>query len=74
MFKHLRETNQQYLDHAVFALSAGVWLVIAGVASVIHAVLPNALPFVAERITKRLADQSQERQSRRLNRVNNQIS
>lgn len=71
MFKHLRETNQTYVDHARFALRAGVWLLVAGLASVVHAIFPNALPFVAERITKRLAEESQERQRRRENRANN---
>lgn len=74
MFKHLKETNQKYLAHAEFGLTAAGWLLIASIASFIHALWPTILPFAAERITKRLADTSQERQRRRSENANNQIS
>lgn len=74
MFKHLQQTNQKYFDHAKFAFTAGLRLLIAGAASIIHSIFPDVLPFVAEEITKQLAAESHARQRQRKTRADNQIS
>lgn len=65
MFRHLQETRQEYWDHFWFAFTSAVKLQIASWASVVHAVIPDLVPFVAEKMTKDLAEKSQVRQQRR---------
>lgn len=65
MIKHLKDTNQKYIDHFKFAFIAGIKMMYGGVASIIHAFIPDALPSTAERITKGLEEESRHRQVRR---------
>jgi Family of unknown function (DUF6356) len=61
MFKHLKDRNYTYTGHFCFAVYAGTVLIIAGIASIIHAVLPCVFATYSERKVKELLDQSQER-------------
>ena len=38
--RHLREANEPYFEHMVFAARFGVWGVISGVTAIIHSVFP----------------------------------
>ncbi len=40
MFKHLKERQVSYLDHARFALTISARLAISSIAFLIHAILP----------------------------------
>jgi branched-subunit amino acid permease len=61
--KHLKEAGKSYMAHACFALSAGVLLVVAGVASIIHALIPALFPFYSANIVMRLADKARSLRS-----------
>lgn len=56
--KHLTESGKTYLEHGRFAFKAGVLLLWAGVASIVHGLLPNLFPFVSRDIVLRLAEAS----------------
>lgn len=59
MFEHhLNESGKTYLEHGRFALKAGFLLLWAGIASIIHGLLPNLFPFVSRDIVLRLAEAS----------------
>jgi len=47
MHEHLKNSKISYLEHLKFALSAGVRLIWAGVASLLHAVHPSLFPGTA---------------------------
>jgi hypothetical protein len=55
MLKHLKSRNIQYIPHFKFAVGAGVVLVLAGIASIIHAILPDTFTGYSERKTQALA-------------------
>lgn len=55
MFEHLKSRNIGYIPHFIFAFKAGMVLILAGLASIIHAFLPNILPSYSESKTKALA-------------------
>ena len=45
--KHLQESQCSYLEHFKFAIHAGFKLIFAGVASLIHAFIPQLFPGTA---------------------------
>lgn len=47
MHEHLKNSNVSYLEHLKFALSAGVRLIWAGVASLLHGIYPGLFPGTA---------------------------
>ncbi len=53
--QHLKERNKQYWPHLIWAVYAGVLLIYAGIASIIHAVIPPLFPGTSERIVRDLA-------------------
>lgn len=55
VFKHLISRNTRYLPHFTFAFGAGVVLLLAGLASIVHAILPNLFTGYSERKTRALA-------------------
>lgn len=57
--KHIHHSGKSYLVHTVFAFYAGFALVIAGIFSIIHAIIPWILPFTSEYIIKKLLEQSE---------------
>ena len=59
--KHLKEANKTYLQHLVFAFKAGVLLLFAGIASIIHALIPSLFPFVSLKIVQKLSKESSSR-------------
>ena len=55
MNKHLNARNTTYWPHFKFAFGAGTVLIVAGLVSIIHSILPNFMPSYAERKTIALA-------------------
>jgi hypothetical protein len=53
--EHLREVNQTYYQHALFAIKWGLYLVGTGVVSIIHGVVPGLFPFTAPKNILRLS-------------------
>lgn len=47
--KHLAEANKEYISHGKFAVIAGLDLIVTGIASIIHGIIPALLPFYAEK-------------------------
>jgi hypothetical protein len=39
--KHLSESNISYFDHMTFAIYAGFRLLLAGISSIIHSIIPS---------------------------------
>jgi hypothetical protein len=64
VFKHLKSRNTRYIPHFKFALGAGVVLLLAGFASIIHAVFPGILTGYSERKTRALARLSKIRNAK----------
>jgi hypothetical protein len=64
MFNHLKSRNIRYIPHFKFALGAGVVLLLAGIASIIHAVVPDILTGYSERKTRALARLSKIRNAK----------
>jgi len=63
--KHLTEARKPYWRHFMFAFKAGFLLIYAGIASIIHALIPSIFPFVSQKIVQRLVKESeQERRSK----------
>ena len=52
--QHLISSKTTYFEHNKFALYAGVLLLYAGFASIVHALLPNLFPSTAARIVAKL--------------------
>ena len=51
---HPASLGETYAGHARFALGFGLWLILAGLAALVHAVLPFLFPTTASRILRRL--------------------
>lgn len=47
MHEHLKNSNISYFEHTKFALGAGIRLIWAGVASLLHAIHPSLFPGTA---------------------------
>lgn len=63
--KHLTEAGKPYWRHFMFAFKAGFLLIYAGIASIIHALIPSIFPLVSQKIVLRLVKESeQERRSK----------
>ena len=45
--QHLKDSNESYWSHTVWAIGAGLQLIWAGIVSLIHAVYPGWFPFHA---------------------------
>ena len=67
MFTHLRTTNTSYFSHLLFALGAGLVLLAAGMASIIHSIFPWILVGYSERKTIALARLAIRRKNARKN-------
>lgn len=61
MNQHLRQKNLSYWGHFAFAWKAGLILIMAGIASVIHAVFPSVFTNYSERKTIELAELAKQR-------------
>lgn len=64
MFKHLLSRNTRYIPHFTFAFGAGVILLLAGLASIVHAIYPDVLTGYSERKTRALARLSKIRNAK----------
>jgi hypothetical protein len=53
-FDHPASVDESYFEHARFAGSFGFWLIVAGLAATVHALLPFAFETTASRIIRRL--------------------
>lgn len=64
MFNHLKSRNTRYIPHFNFAVGAGIVLLLAGAASIIHAIVPDVLTGYSERKTRALARLSKIRNAK----------
>jgi len=55
MFNHLKSRNTRYMPHFRFAFGAGIVLLLAGIASIVHAICPDTLTGYSERKIQALA-------------------
>lgn len=62
MSQHLKSRNVGFIKHFYFAWNAGVILIVAGFASLIHAMFPEVLTGYSERKTMALARLARIRQ------------
>jgi hypothetical protein len=46
---HLKEANKSYFEHTKFAVVAGLDLILTGIISIIHGIIPTLFPFYAEK-------------------------
>lgn len=59
--KHLKSVEEDYFEHAFFAIKWGLFLLITGLISVIHGFLPFLFPFVAPKNVLKLKKVMDER-------------
>lgn len=52
--KHLNDSKISYVEHQLFAFQAGLKLIYAGFASLIHAIIPSFFPSTAAKIVSEL--------------------
>lgn len=57
---HIQNSRKGWWRHTWFATWAGIVLIVAGVLSIIHALLPNLFPYLTERMIKNLLQQSEQ--------------
>jgi hypothetical protein len=77
-FKHLEESQESYVSHCKWAVSAGLLMIWGGILSVIHGVLPSVFPFKSAKIIvdlyyKRLHNHKNKNYRDYINKVSNQI-
>ncbi len=58
---HPASVDETYFQHMRFALSFAFWLTVAGMAALVHAVIPAACETTASRILKRLTAKMESR-------------
>jgi hypothetical protein len=58
---HLRETNENYFEHFTFVFGIGVWIVLAGLILIIHAIIPFILTKAASTSIKKINEVLQKR-------------
>ena len=46
---HLKAANKSYFSHTKFAIVAGFDLILTGIISIIHGIIPTLFPFYAEK-------------------------
>ena len=46
---HLKAANKSYFEHTKFAVVAGLDLILTGIISIIHGIIPTLFPFYAEK-------------------------
>ena len=51
---HPATVNETYFEHMRFALTFAFWLTMAGLAALVHAIIPAACETTASRILRRL--------------------
>jgi hypothetical protein len=57
---HIKKSKKTYLGHTGFAFYAGIILIVTGIISIIHSVIPNLFPFYPERIIAWLLEKNQQ--------------
>ena len=56
---HIYNSRKGWIPHTVFAVWAGMVLIVAGILSIIHAFIPNLFPYMSENMIKKLLIQSE---------------
>jgi hypothetical protein len=57
--KHIQDQNTSYTKHCRFGLRAGFVLIVAGVASIVHAILPGVLANFSEKCCRDLLKENE---------------
>lgn len=71
MLRHIRETRQGYFSHFFFASFAGVMMIVGGILSIVHAIIPDLFVNVAENVNRGLLEYAESRY--RLRRIRSMI-
>ena len=58
---HPATVNESYFGHMAFALSFAFWLTVAGLAALVHAIIPALCETTASRILTRLTNKMNAR-------------
>ncbi len=64
MSSHLKEINETYFEHLRFAMWMGVRMVFAGVACILHSIMPEILITTASDTIKTLNQEMHERKNK----------
>ncbi len=54
--EHLKQVQQGYWEHFFFAQKWGLYLILTGLASMVHGLRPMCFPFTAPRNVQKVAD------------------
>lgn len=74
--EHLKKSKETYVKHLIWAVYAGIRLIWAGIASIIHAVVPGFFPGTAAKTViefyhKRLSDHPNQEYRDYINKIKN---
>jgi len=61
MYSHLKEVNETYFEHLQFAQKCGWRMVLAGLACVLHSIIPSIFVSTASTTMKKLEQEITER-------------
>jgi len=64
MSKHLKEINETYFEHLKFAQRCGFRMMLAGIACVIHSLLPGIFVATASDTLKSLTEEINQRKEK----------
>jgi hypothetical protein len=64
MNSHLREINETYLEHMYFAQKCGWRMVFAGLACVVHSIVPNFFVNTASNALRALSQEIMDRKNK----------
>ena len=64
MKRHLREVNETYFEHMKFASKCGMKMVLAGIACILHSLLPNLFASTASDTMKTLDEEINQRKEK----------
>lgn len=58
---HLEQVNKTYAEHGHFAIKWGIYLIVTGMASIVHGLIPSLFKFTAPKNVMRVANMIKER-------------
>lgn len=64
MSKHLKEINETYFEHMRFAQRCGFRMIVAGIACVVHSIIPDIFVTTASDTLKNLTEEINQRKEK----------
>ncbi len=58
---HLKEANENYFEHFLFAFSLAWWIIISGIIHLVHSIFPFLFPRVAVKYIRKINSIMQRR-------------